>query len=168
MQIHAELHVTPGQIEQAEGIKAIGYVKMPCIVFLKLTTSLRDFPTYEDLTEGDYIVPFSKYEKRSKLHMPWMDILMDDGKLIGHEGRHRAASLLKEGVKTLPVAIRLFNEHRMPEYRYEWHVDGVRQKRYLGLDDIPTRWINQFGSSYVWDAKDTLKTFKWFYEGRTP
>ena len=99
--------------------------------------------------------------------MPWLDI-KKDGDIVGHEGRHRAASLLKDGIKTLPVGIRLYDAQGYPQYRFEWHVDGVRQKRYLGLDDIPDYWTNQFGTGFAIIAKNILKTFKWVYEGETP
>jgi len=43
------------------------------------------------------------------IHMPWLTLTITDGyaKISGHEGRHRAAALIAEGVASLPVAIRI-------------------------------------------------------------
>lgn len=162
LQVVAELRVTERNLEQDRGNKGIGYVIMPCIDFLKLTTT----PAFYSDLMGDTIEPFSQREaNKDRLLMPWLDI-REDGKVIGHEGRHRAASLLKDGIKTLPVAIHLKDEYGHGNYYYEWKTDdGERHKRYLNADDVPPYWDNQFNTGFAFPFDRVKKTFKWHYEG---
>lgn len=100
--------------------------------------------------------------------MPWLDVSFDsdkDGKIVGHEGRHRAAALIAEGWRNepiMPCAIILMGKGKWKEYyAEEW--EPKHSKRYLGINDIPTRFLGQFDGHAV---EPDLSTFSSFYHAK--
>lgn len=148
------LLVTPRQKENAEGNKAIGILTMGCIQFLELTVP-GSFSVW--MSEQENIGELQSYNEASKAGrigiMPFLDVDIDTGTVQGHEGRHRAAAVLNAGGSDFPVAICL-RRKGYKEYYEQPFIDNLRHpkmyyKRYLGINDIPARFLGQFKSSSV-------------------
>ena len=145
---------------------------MPPLQFLMLSTSMPPAQWIEK--ELKEIYPVEQYNAWQKdgnsVHMPWLEVTKDGpkkGKIVGHEGRHRAAAMIRAGWRSencMPVAIMLMEEGKWPVY-YDEQVDGYkRTKRMLGVDEVPTTFIGQYDS---YQFKPNLSTWKGFYSAET-
>lgn len=160
------INVTPDMMEYSRDMKDIGYVIMRCEDFLKLTT--KAYGAYSIDWFMEEVKPASEYGIRNK-HTPSIGILMKDGKVVEHEGRHRAASLIKDGIETMPVSIRVFESNdsgnAWPKYHWWKYTDNGKESGYLGVESIPHKWKAQWDTGFVFNASTVLKTFHWYYKG---
>ena len=91
-----DLVVTEEQREQAEGLKAVGFVKMAPGDFLKLTTPT-DTDVAEIAHEARSLDEYNSFARRGETIIPpFLDVDRKSGKVCGHEGRHRAAALQRD------------------------------------------------------------------------
>jgi hypothetical protein len=87
---------------------------------------------------------------------------MSDGKVQGHEGRHRAAALYRESQQArLWVAIELLDETGHAVYYEEPPYEPGKpfpdeRRRYLDADDMPGYFHGQFRSTLVHVDRSTL------------
>jgi hypothetical protein len=76
--------------------------------FLKLTTpdddELQSIIDKVDRSLADYNSGVGEYNK-SNYNLPYLNVLWPSGKIVGHEGRHRAAMVYKEGGKSFTATI---------------------------------------------------------------
>ena len=135
-----DLVVTEEQREQAEGLKAVGFVKMAPGDFLKLTTPT-DTDVAEIAHEARSLDEYNSFARRGETIIPpFLDVDRKSGKVCGHEGRHRAAALQRDEPGTpLDVAIVLREPGCSSKVYYEenWSTVPRQPKRYLGADDVP-------------------------------
>jgi hypothetical protein len=93
---------------------------------------------------------------------PFLRVRMEDGRVEGHEGRHRAAALHREDPQALLwVAIELLDETGHSAYYTEPpYVPGgpypSERRRYLGAEDMPRVLIGQFRPIVVEVTPETL------------
>lgn len=164
-----ELLITPKMYAQAKGNKSIGHIMMSPMDFLKLSTPGNTSTWISE--EKSYTKTLDEYNGFAKegtsILPPWLDIAMDTGKVLGHEGRHRAMAVMNAGGTKFPVFI-VLKEGSEGSHSY-WSVyykesrpdDGRWVKRYLGKKDIPLVWTGQFNSANK--VKVDLSTFEGFY-----
>ncbi len=156
--IRADLPVTDIQINVAMDNKAIGLVLMPPDVFIQLTVQNNTQYEYMLTNAADISVYIKSIHTQDNIVMPFLKI-NPQGKILGHEGRHRAGALVNAKKTKLPVAIIVTNEKGYAEYYTHSYEEG---KKYLGIDSVPTVWHGQY-TSKSFNAKKALTTFKPFY-----
>jgi hypothetical protein len=164
-----QLLITPQMMSQAKANKCIGMMTMNPYDFIRLTINQGDVDQWIK-EEAEYTKTVEEYNefarKGDSIHPPWLEIDMETGKVVGHEGRHRSAALIKEGVKQIPVAVMLRKGSRESGYWAEYYVSGEDpkfpyKKRFYGLKDIPKVWTGQFYNGVR--VTPDLSTFKGFY-----
>lgn len=144
------LVVTREHVRQARGSKAVGFVPMWPVDFLKLTTdgegALRGF------LDGAGVEPLETYNRSAtdprgdNVVPPYLKVEMDTGKVVGHEGRHRAAALFRaDPTARMWVAIILSKDYS-PRYYEERRIG---QKRYYGAEDIPAVFYGEYRPTSV-------------------
>ncbi len=106
------LQLAKNQLPRFRGMYAAFVVVMRPEDFLELTTGSREelesikarkFPydkeKFDDVL-GDYeSITYNRFE------IPFLLVKFPSGRVVGHEGRHRAAMVLRDGGKSLPVMI---------------------------------------------------------------
>lgn len=63
--------------------------------------------------------------------MPFLQVNIDTGRVIGHEGRHRCYILQQKGVKKIPVQLCFYKEEKEPSIMW-----GIEKKRVRPIDAI--------------------------------
>ena len=105
-----------GQIPNARG----DYGAFVCVMtprdFLKLTATPEDLKRiladpFPD-TEADYSSWKGNLTDYGRFPMPFLKVKFPSGKVFGHEGRHRAAMVMRQGGKAFPVMIYPYGEDR--------------------------------------------------------
>ena len=134
-----DLKITDRMLQQAKSNKSVGWLYLDPTQFLSLTvTESNVFDWIErELPETKSVADYNSYQTL----MPWLDVDVETGKVVGHEGRHRAAACIKDSVKRLPVAIHLREHGSALYYRTE---NGSLKKRFVTKDDVPKVLIGQF------------------------
>jgi len=169
---HYDLPISNVQKRNAIGNKCIGYITMHPMDFLELTTTNKEGVERIMNDSQPLEVYLKSIRNRSNLVMPFLGIEVAKGKLgkakrgevVGHEGRHRAAALLKSGKTRLPVAVRVREEGREWKYYAERYVPNEgREKVFMNASIIPEVWTGQFNSSISKNMSNALKTFESFY-----
>lgn len=104
--LHGSLDVSIDQIEQMVANKAAALVYLHPSDFLKLTT-LDDASRDSIIAESKSLIEYNAFtHARASIIPPHLDVEIkgkDAGKILGHEGRHRAAAVLKSGGTRMPV-----------------------------------------------------------------
>jgi len=129
----------------ARDLKTTCLVLMKPSTFLYLTTS----DIYQQMAIEDESHPVEKYGEwveKYQIGMPlWLRVELDengkDGKVTGHEGRHRAAAMKKSGESLIPVCIVL----RHP----------TKYDRDLNAGDLPKWWKPE-----TWNIKTRTRKLK--------
>jgi GNAT superfamily N-acetyltransferase len=144
-----QLRVTNRMRASARDNAAQVAVKMDPEAYLKLTAT----DDYEELIKKDAksLDQYNQFAKAGDIHItPFLRIAIADGKaeVVSHEGRHRAAALIKAGQKQMVVHLEIRDG------------DGStgKFKRQLRFDDIPAKIKGQF-SDYVLN-KSAMKPMK--------
>lgn len=142
----SDLKITDRMLQNAKSNKCVGWLYLDPVQFLSLTVT--DHNVYDwiekELPHTKTIDEYNSYETL----MPWLDVDMHTGKVLGHEGRHRAAACIKSGVKRLPVAICL-RDHGYPVYYSQPFIDDYEnpkqlQKVFVTKKDVPRVLVGQF------------------------
>jgi len=113
--------------------------------FLKLAAPL--------FTGGKAVDSYYKeqLEQGAKLDVPYLNATYDDktgdAKIIGHEGRHRAETLIKQGVKSMPVRFRMVGREG-ERFEDVWWKDLGNMKTEFGhrIKKYPHRLFNERGT----------------------
>lgn len=154
----SKLLVTHAMEEKARVGKAICMLDFPCEAFLKLTT---ENPTRFRIDEKEFTLKLEEYNEFTRAGesdvMPHLYVDNLTGKVVSHEGRHRAASCINAGVFTMPVAIFMYSKSK--GLMYYTYSEGMAQKIYLTYRDIPKELRGQFTATHVeikddWWVKD--------------
>lgn len=150
-----ELIVTPSMKEVAKDNKCIGILTMGTIQFLELTTP-GSFARWMEEEKAD-TAPLETYNEAAKAGktriMPFLDVDRATGTVHGHEGRHRCAALIEAGGTEIQVAICL-RDKGYKQYYEQPFIDQMSNpkqfyKRFLGVQDLPARFLGQFKSANV-------------------
>jgi hypothetical protein len=143
-----KLKITPTMISNAKNNKMVGFIEMNPLDFLRLTVNtpnVFDFIRQEkDHTKS--LEDYNQFATSGKsIHMPWLDVDMYTGKVVGHEGRHRAMSVINADGRVIPVGICL-RERGYPVYYKENKVEGEYRwiKRFMSKSEVPPVFIGQF------------------------
>jgi len=136
-----ELLITEKMRKRAKSFPAVGFIDIDPRDFLKLTT--------QDEKHLQYIVfnakPVEQYNQWVRdgeiLVSPYLNVDMHTGRVCGHEGRHRAAALIRdESAKKMKVAVVLKDRGCSRRDPYEekgkpWTT--AFRVRWLGAKDLP-------------------------------
>ncbi len=138
------LIITSEHLRQARGNKHNFIVEMPAMLFLQLTTtsgeSLQDIVDEAQSTD----IYNKAAESGKNIIMPFLFIEGD--KIYGHEGRHRAASLLKDDKRAkLQVSIRYRGKDKEEEKRLADKHGTWRTEYDVDFEDMPYIILGQFG-----------------------
>lgn len=124
-------------------------VQMDPNSFLALTTS--GFGHRQEIKKE--VKPLDEYneyiEKGQTTVPPFLSVMIDgknpdQGRVVGHEGRHRAAAVLNNGEKTMLVGIKIVTP------------DGV-PSRNLSIMDMPLLWNGEYDFNFVFDVANLQK-----------
>lgn len=146
--ITESLIVSPEHLRQAKGNKFNFIVSMLASKFLELTTG--NNTDYENIvnnakTTDEYNTFASNQEN---IIMPFLDI--DGDKINGHEGRHRAGSLIRDNKKaTMHVSIRYRSVDQGEEDELQDKYGPFKVKYDVDIEDIPKVIRGQFGRGFL-------------------
>lgn len=99
--------VTAQQYRKARRWGAAGVVCMDPDDFLRLTTKTQD-EVQRIQNEAQPLDVYNDLARAGEITTPYLDVEVGTkgrGKILGHEGRHRAVALARAGGKCLPVAV---------------------------------------------------------------
>ena len=165
---NAELLVTQQMLSVAKSEKAAGVITMPAWDFLFLTINKSVDEWVSD--EKDDTKPLDFYNGEAHKDrirvMPFLDVEMDTGKVVGHEGRHRAAALMaNRNHAEMQVAIYLRRDGYKVYYTQPYidSKDYTKRfiKKFVSTSDIPKTLIGQFSAGRR--VPLNMKTFQPFY-----
>lgn len=143
------LLVTPRMLDSAASNKCVGYILMRPYNFLSLTidSSLTVNQWIgREASETFTVEQYNEFARAGKSSlMPWLDVDMHTGKVVGHEGRHRAAACESEGVRWIAVAICL-RDRGYPVYYVS---DEDFNKTFMTKEDCPDELRGQFNGARV-------------------
>jgi hypothetical protein len=163
------LFLNKENFRQARGNKHAGMIIMDPEDFLQLTvTNQRVYNLI--MSDARTLAEYNQHTKTGQgIHPPWLYISLDGyeyrdekptlkpGQVCGHEGRHRAAALIKEGITKMPVSLRLYvkgiERQCKPTPDDPW---GHKNK--WTRADIPSVFYGQFNQHTK--AKINVATFK--------
>lgn len=147
------LLITDGMKNRARVNKSVGYVLMPPESFLLLTTPNAAKFRLDEAPSVPSLDQYNKWTHEKEDMMPYLDMDMRTGKVMQHEGRHRALACMVAHVKLMPVAIFLRKSGGL-QYYY-WDPESGR-KRYNTLADMPMELHGQFAPTRI-EVKDGWK-----------
>jgi hypothetical protein len=146
--LHESLTITDEHLRQAKGNKHNFLVEMSAASFLMLTTSststLKDIRNNSKTTDeyNDYA------NSGENIIMPMLEIT--GGKVTGHEGRHRAGSLLRDDENaTMVVSIKYRTENAAEDKKLEDKYGPWRIEYDVGIEDMPESIRGQFGRGSI-------------------
>ena len=138
------LPLDSGTIPRARGSYGAFITTMHARDFLRLTTLHDDH--IEEIKSRSF--PYSKEQYREvmgrdegfgKFWMPFLNVAFPSGKVLGHEGRHRAAMILAHGGDLIPVIIYpKTDEEYLATVEY-WDEDDGRYRKLVTDDAYSTR-----------------------------
>lgn len=109
-------------VDSRNDAKTRGFItRMPINEFLELTT--RDNAMEDKIKAEAPKYSAQKFDNPETL-LPNLTVYPSEGKIVDHEGRHRAAALLAEGAKDMPVVIKTINSYEV--------MDDLRLKGQFG------------------------------------
>lgn len=159
------LRTTQTHYDQARGNKVQVIVLMPPQDFLRLAAPPDAYADFMQQTQG--LQAYNRYAKSGEnIHMPFLRIIVlskAHGKVRSHEGRHRAAAVIKAKGQWMRVALELDpSDNYEPELskqdfaKYGRHRNNVEY--YMTVEDLPSQIVNQY-SDYI-----SIDTTRWKVE----
>lgn len=150
------LVITKEMYRQLRGIKSAGTILMHPADFLLLTTSSEQ-ERKQIRDDAQSLAQYNEYAKTGQnIHLPWLDVSIDGrlgkkrfkiGRILGHEGRHRAAASLNENVYTIVVAL-IARINGYPEYK-KASIPGGWKDTPIKASDFPEIAYGQFNNKPV-------------------
>lgn len=145
------LLVTAQHRHQMVGNKSCGYVLMDPRDFLNLACESTS-EKMEIMQEAAPLQTYNDYALAGKnLLPPWLDIETQKapmGRVIGHEGRHRAAACVAAKVLKMPVFL-IKREHGVAIWRRPKTMGDKFSFRLIGPQDFPEYALGQGSSARV-------------------
>lgn len=149
------LLITDNMKKKAKTNKFIGLLTISVLDFLSLTCKgdpvlWANQEQKEGITKS--LEMYNEYVRRGESDIiPFLSVDMHTGVVLEHEGRHRAAALMERRIFDMQVAISL-RDHGYLTYYVEPNIDDYSNpkrwaKRYMGVQDIPGRFLGQFNKS---------------------
>lgn len=171
-----ELKISQRSLDILKDNKCIGWVTIHPKDFLRLTVEGPVEPWIKE--EAPYTKTLEEYNSYKDIHAPWLDIRMTDGKVLSHDGRHRAMAVLNAGGTKMKIGVCLCDARGFKTYYVDKYTDEeiealgdrmlMHARRYLGKADCPTTLKGQFSPVSVafpltawgaefWTEKNTPK-----------
>jgi len=117
--------------------------------FIRLTTtSDKEFnEIFKNNSDYNFVDKFDKDEYQ----MPFLEVILDSGKIIGHEGRHRAAIIAEHGGTHFPVMVYFYDTkyHLKGHPKYSDYDNHPWTNAAFEIEDMPEVLIGQFNSNIV-------------------
>jgi hypothetical protein len=149
-------------LDNARGNKCVGWLNINPLDFLRLTTTKPNVFDWIKQEESDTksLADYNSYAASGKsILMPWLDVDMHTGKVLGHEGRHRAIAVYLANSHKFPTAICL-RDRGYPVYYTQPYPDPMDLvKKFMTKDDVPKVFTGQFVHREVAVQTDTMKEF---------
>ena len=144
-EVTPKLRITPEHLRQARASKFQMVVQFPVMDFLYLTTA-NDKDIEDIMSTAQPTLVYNRAAKSGEnILMPLLIVDQDAEKIVAHEGRHRAAALLKKGAKSMPVAIKL-RPGKALDAKYPEEYDPIYKAKY---EDLPKFIHGQFGRGVI-------------------
>ena len=143
-----ELLLTDKMRERVKRFPASGFINLSPGDFLKLTTT-SDQDASAIAEKSHSVEQYNQWVREGEILItPFLDVDRYTGKICSHEGRHRAAALLKEEPGTrmkVAVVLRDRNCRRADPIveKGEWGTKTFRV-RHLGVKDLPKSLVGQY------------------------
>ena len=141
-----DLKITEYMLQEAKANKSVGWLYMDPVQFLSLAVTDHNVYNWieKEIPHTKSLDEYNSY----KTQMPWLDVDMETGKVVGHEGRHRAAACIKDKCNRLPVAI-ILRDRGYSHYYSEPFIDDYDnpkrfKKKFVTKDDVPKVFVGQF------------------------
>ena len=134
------LPVRRGEIPKVRGSYGAFIISLGAEDFLRLTTPneeaiqrIKSRPFPEDREE--YIDSYGTEEEFGKFNLPFLKVEFPSGRIFGHEGRHRAAMVLRKGGDRIPVVIYPYEDFGYEVTYHYWMGDEKKQITQGGFAD---------------------------------
>lgn len=128
--LEARLPLIKGDLPRLRGSYAAFVITMNPADFLRLTVTGNDLERIQSRSFPNDLDTFKNAhggndENFGRYSMPFLMITWPSGKITGHEGRHRANMILKQGGNVFPVAIfmKTANEYEITYERWDPNTD---------------------------------------------
>lgn len=164
-----DLLLTEKMRKKAKTDKGVGILEMRPLDFLSLTVKGDPKEWMAKEKEEGATLSLEMYNeliRRGDIDdLPFLDVDRATGFVLKHEGRHRAAALIER--KTTKMLVTIFlRERGYLTYYDEPNIDNADHpqrwaKRFLGVQDVPTRLIGQANKSVT--VQVDKKKFEQFY-----
>lgn len=149
------LMITPYQVKSMMSNKAIAFVPMWPVDFIRLTTSSEEALSQFTSPDPDHkgkkatVEDYNEAARAGYINLaPWLTVEMKSGRVVGHEGRHRMAALYRSNPEAYGwVAFEVTNPEGYRVYYVEKPYDpetGRSPRHYLTVDVIPSVLKGQF------------------------
>ena len=95
-------------------------------------------------------IPLAEYQPDDNAQ-PWLRVAVGSGRLVGHNGRHRAAMCFREGHRAFPVLL-IFQQF------------SLKRKKYVTIQsaELPTVFRAQFIPTVAKPTVDCFQPIYWF------
>jgi hypothetical protein len=154
------LRTTQVHYQQARGNKNQLIILINPMDFLKLTSPPGEIETFMRNTQG--LLAYNRYAKSGEnIIMPFLRILVNGiyGKVTAHEGRHRAAAVIKAGGDWMRVAVELKANR---DYEPQMYKDAIAKygypksnlEYYMTEKDLPKKILGQYDSQVIIDSSN--------------
>lgn len=141
------LTITPKMLDNARSNKCVGWLYLNPIDFLRLTTTKPNVFDWikQEQSDTKSLAEYNGFTSSGdSIHMPWLDVDRHTGKVVGHEGRHRAIAVYVADSRKFPVAICL-RDRGYPIYYTRPYADTRSLvKNFLTKEDVPPVFTGQF------------------------
>ena len=156
------LTITPRMLDNARGNKCVGWIIMNPLDFLRLTTTKPNVFDWIQQEKGDTktVSEYNGFAASGKsILMPWLDVDRHTGKVVGHEGRHRAIAVYVADSRKFPVAICLRDRGYPIYYTQPYPDPRDLVKKFMTKEDVPPVFIGQFVHREVAINTETMEAF---------
>ena len=142
------LKTTPEMLRQGEANKMVGWLPdFHPLDFLRLTCPEPNVFRWIEQESAGHTKSLDEYNHYASIgksiHMPWLDVDVHTGKVIGHEGRHRAIAVHLANERKMAVGICL-REKGYPVYYWEDTSGHPWVKTYVSKINVPPVFVGQF------------------------
>jgi len=152
----AELKINERQVANAVSENSFGWAEMHPNDFLLLTTD--DAVDLATIKNSAKEVEF--YNRAGSIIHPFIGFDLKTGKLDGHEGRHRAAAVLKSGGTSLPVALYARYDGKYRPDVEPRHLPRVLKGQFSGVSVPVSKFIRSYKPWETGEAKFVKERYK--------
>lgn len=153
-ELFEQLLITPEMLVNAKKEGHQVFVLIDCKDFLLCTTN-KTLPKI--VKSAKTVSDYNEYAKTDpETITPYLRISLKDNKILGHEGRHRAVALLKEGNEKMPCTLKL-----VPSSKERKKYGNQEAPFLVNFDDLPESIQGQFDRGTLFKSNLVLVKNGW-------